>query len=402
MVNQQRRRESELGMTLRGKTAIIGAADTEVGVIKHLGATQLCVDAILRALDDAGLDKSAIDGLVTCNSMAEPYMYHAEAVAEYLQIFPRYCVSVGAGGGTTFTALHQAASAIASGFCQTVVIAMADSLRSGLSRERALAMQSATGHPQFERPYGAPVPGYYALIAQAHMHEYGTTPEQLAAVAVSGRKHAARNPAAQMRTPITIDDVLNSRLIADPLHLLDCSLVSDGGAAVILTSAERARDAKQAPVYLLGVGEGHNHEHISQARSLTTSAAVESGKRAYEMAGVLPRDIDFAGIYDCFTPVVIIELEDLGFCGKGEGGAFVAAGNTMPGGSLPVNTHGGLLSHCHPGNPGSMFALTEAVIQMRGQAGERQLEKADLALVHGQGGIMSSHCTIILGCEGSQ
>lgn len=389
-------------MTLNGKTAIVGAADTEVGVIKHMGATQLCVDAILRVLADAGIAKGEVDGLVTCNSMAEPYMYHAETIAEYLQIFPRYCVSVGAGGGTTFTALHQAASAIASGICHTVVIAMADSLRSGLSRERALAMQSSTGHSQFERPYGAPVPGYYALIAQAHMQEFGTTPEQLAAVAVSTRKHAERNPAAQMRTPISIADVLNSRLIADPLHLLDCSLVSDGGAAIVMTSAERARDFRHPPVYLLGVGEGHNHEHISQAHSLTTSAAVESGQRAYAMAGVGPRDIDFAGIYDCFTPVVLIELEDLGFCAKGEGGPFVAAGNIEPGGSLPVNTHGGLLSHCHPGNPGSMFALTEAVIQLRGQAGARQLAKADIALVHGQGGIMSSHCTIILGREGAR
>ncbi len=388
-----------MSRSLRGRTAIVGAADTEVGVIKHMGATQLCIEAILRALADAGIDKNAVDGLVTCNSMAEPYMYHAEAVAEYLQIFPRYCVSVGAGGGTTFTALHQAASAIASGICHTVVVAMADSLRSGMTRERALAMQSASGHPQFERPYGLPVPGYYALIAQAHMHEYGTTPEQLAAVAVSTRKHAMRNPAAQMRSPITVEDVLNSRLIADPLHLLDCSLVSDGGAAVVVTSAERALDFKQRPVYLLGAGEGHGHEHISQARSLTTSAAADAGRRAYEMAGLGPRDIDFAQLYDCFTPVVLIELEDLGFCEKGEGGPFVAAGSIEPGGPLPVNTHGGLLSHCHPGNPGSMFALTEAVTQLRGQAGERQVAKADVALVHGQGGIMSSHCTVILGRE---
>ncbi len=385
--------------SLRGRTAIVGAADTEVGVVKHMGATQLCVDAILRALADAGLDKSGIDGLVTCNSMAEPYLYHAETIAEYLQIFPRYCISVGAGGGTTFTALHQAASAIASGICHTVVIAMADSLRSGMSRQRALAMQSSTGHPQFERPYGAPVPGYYALLAQAHMHEFGTSAEHLAAVAVAMRKHAARNPTAQMRAPISIDDVLASRMIADPLHLLDCSLVSDGGSAVVVTSAERARDFKHKPVYLLGVGEGHAHEHISQARSLTTSAAVDSGRRAFDMAGVGPRDIDFAQLYDCFTPVVLIELEDLGFCAKGEGGPFVAAGSIDPGGPLPVNTHGGLLSHCHPGNPGSMFALTEAVTQLRGAAGERQVSQANLALVHAQGGIMSSHCTIVLGRE---
>lgn len=385
--------------TLRGRVAIVGAADTEVGTVPHLGSSQLCIDAILRALADAGIGKDAVDGLVTCNSMAEPYMYHAEAMAEYLQIFPRYCVSVGAGGGTTFTALHQAASAIASGICETVVIAMADSLRSGLTRERAMAMQSSSGHPQFESPYGATVPAYYALIAQAHMHEFGTTPEQLAAVAVSMRGHAVRNPAAQMREPIRIGDVLGSRLIADPLHLLDCSLVSDGGAAVVLTSLERARDFPHPPVVLLGVGEGHGHEHISQARSLTTSAAAEAGRRAYAMARIRPRDVDFAQLYDCFTPVVLVELEDLGFCAKGEGGPFVAAGNIGPGGSLPVNTHGGLLSHCHPGNPGSMFALTEAVLQLRGQAGERQLAKAELALVHGQGGIMSSHCTVILGRE---
>jgi acetyl-CoA acetyltransferase len=166
-----------------------------------------------------------------------------------------------------------------------------------------------------------------------------------------------------------------------------------------MTSAARVRDFRQPPVYLLGAGEGHSHEHISQARSLTTSAAAEAGRRAFAMAGLGPADVDLAQLYDCFTPVVIIELEDLGFCAKGEGGAFVAAGNTGPGGALPVNTHGGLLSHCHPGNPGSMFALTEAVLQLRGQAGARQLAKADIALVHGQGGIMSSHCTILLGRE---
>jgi acetyl-CoA acetyltransferase len=387
--------------TLRGKTVIIGAADTQVGVVPHMGATQLCIEAILHALQDAGIDKAEVDGLITCNSMADPYLYHAEAMAEYLQIFPSYCASIGAGGGTTFAAVQQAACAIVSGVCQTVVIASADSLRSGLSRERAMAAQSSTGHPQFESPYGAPVPAFYALIARAHMHEFGTTAEQLAAVAVSTRLHAVRNPAAQMRTPITIEEVLNSRMIADPLHLLDCSLVSDGGSAIVMTSAERARDRRQKPVYILGTGEGHSHEHISAARSLTRSAAAEAGKRAYQMAGVGPQDVDFAELYDCFTPVVLIELEDLGFCAKGEGGAFVASGVTQPGGSFPVNTHGGLLSHCHPGNPGSMFALTEAVLQLRGQAGERQLDKANLALVHAQGGIMSSHCTLILGRESS-
>jgi acetyl-CoA acetyltransferase len=202
-----------------------------------------------------------------------------------------------------------------------------------------------------------------------------------------------------MREPITVDDVIESRLIADPLHLLDCSLVSDGGSAVIMTSAERARDFPHYPVYLLGVGEGHGHEHISQAHDLTASAARQSGAAAYAMAGLGPSDIDLAQLYDCFTPTVLVELEDLGFCDKGEGGSLVDSGALLPGGSLPVNTHGGLLSHCHPGNPGSMFALTESVWQLRGDAGERQVPAAETALVHAQGGIMSSHTTLILGRE---
>jgi acetyl-CoA acetyltransferase len=387
--------------SLRGKVAIVGAADTPVGVVPELGATQLCIDAARRVLKDAGISKDQVDGLVTCNSMAEPYMYHAEAMAEYLQIFPRYCISVGAGGGTTFSILHHAASAIVTGMCDTVLISMADSLRSGLSREQAMLMQSSTGHAQFEQPYGATVPAYYALIAQAHMARFGTTEEQFARIAVACRRHASLNPAAQMRDLITVDDVVNSRMIADPLHLLDCSLVSDGGSAVILTSAERAADFPHAPVYLLGVGEGHGHEHISQAQSLTTSAAVESGQRAYAMAGLGPGDMDFAQLYDCFTPTVLVELEDLGFCEKGEAGSFVESGAIELGGSLPVNTHGGLLSHCHPGNPGSMFALTETVTQLRRGAGERQVANAEVAMVHAQGGIMSSHTSLILGREAS-
>jgi acetyl-CoA acetyltransferase len=385
--------------SLRNKIAIVGAADTEVGAVPHLSATQLYVKAARLALADAGITKNEIDGLISCVSFAEPFMYHAEMLAEYMQIFPRYCITAPSGGGTTLAMIHHAASAIATGMCHTILMTMADSQLSGLSRDRAIEAMASAGHPQFERPYGPPIPAFYALIAQAHAHAYGTTAAQRAAVAVACRKHAALNPAAQMRTPITVDDVLNSRMICDPLHLLDCSLVSDGGAAIVMTAAERARDFKRRPVYLLGIGEGHSHEHLSQAHSLTTSAAVEAGARAYEMAGVTPHDIDVAEVYDCFTPVVIIELEDLGFCGKGEGGAFVEGGRIELGGSIPVNTHGGLLSHCHPGHPGSLFGVTEAVRQLRGECGARQVKDARLALVHGQGGFMSSHCTAIFGSE---
>ena len=382
-----------------GKVAIVGAADTEVGVIPGRTPMELGVEAALAAIADAGLKKRDIDGLVTCNAMAQPMMYHAEATAEYLQIFPRYCIAAGAGGGTTFSIIHHAASAIATGMADIVVVAMADSMRSGLTRDQAMLVQAATGHPEFEQPYGPTVPAYYALIAQAHMAEFGTTQEQFAGIAVACREHAARNPAAQMRELITIEDVLESRMIADPLHLLDCSLVSDGGSAIVLTSAERAADMSQTPIYLLGAGEAHSHEHISAARNLTTSAAKEAGQRAFEMSGLRPTDMDFAQLYDCFTPTVLVELEDLGFCKKGEGGAFVESGALLPGGSLPVNTHGGLLSHSHPGNPGSMFALTESVVQLRGEANDRQVANAKNALVHAQGGIMSSHTALVLGSE---
>lgn len=385
------------GNSLRGQVAIVGAADSSLGVVPGRTPMELCVEAALGALADAGLEKHEVDGLVTCNAMAQPMLYHAEAMAEYLQIFPRYCIAAGAGGGTTFSIIHHAASAIVTGMADVVLVAMADSMRSGLTRDQAMLVQASTGHPEFEQPYGPTVPAYYALVAQAHMAEYGTTEEDFAAIAVAGRQHAAHNPTAQMREPITVEDVLASRMIADPLHLLDCSLVSDGGAAVVLTSAERAKDMQKTPVYLLGAGEGHHHEHISQARNLTTSAAKEAGERAYAMAGLGPEAMDFAQLYDCFTPTVLIELEDLGFCAKGEGGEFAASGALAPGGTLPVNTHGGMLSHCHPGNPGSMLALTETVWQLRHEAGERQVPNANTALVHAQGGIMSSHTALVLG-----
>jgi acetyl-CoA acetyltransferase len=384
---------------LRGKVAIAGAADTLVGRVPDRTPMQLCAQAGIAALADAGLGKDDVDGLVTCNAMAQPYMYPGEALAEYLQVFPSYCVGLGAGGAAAFSAIAQASLAIAAGLCDTVLVVMADSLRSGLSREQAMTLQASAGHPEFETPYGLTAPALYALLARAHMHRYGTTPEQFASVAVSCRAHAARHPHAEKREPLTVDDVLASRMIAEPLHLLDCSLVSDGGAAVVLTSAERARDLRRPPVYLLGFGEGHRHEHVSQAHSLTTSAAAESGRQAFSMAGVAPADIDVAGLYDCFTPVVLVQLEDLGLCPPGEAGEFAAAGHIGPGGSLPVNTHGGLLSHSHPGNPGSMFHLTEMVAQLRRDAGARQVADAEVALVHAQGGTMSSHCTLILAGE---
>jgi acetyl-CoA acetyltransferase len=385
--------------SLRNQVAIIGVGDTEVGVVRHLSGTELQVKAARLALQDAGVSKDQVDGLITGRPMVEPRTHHAEMLAEYMQIFPGHCVTATGGGGTTITYL--AAEAIASGRCEMVVATVGDNQLSGLTRNKAVQMMSETGHPQFEQPFGLTVPGYHALVANAHAHAYGTTMEQRAAVAVACRKHASLGSAAHMRDPITIDDVLNSKMISHPLHLLDCSLVSDGGAAIVMTSAERARDFKKKPVYLLGVGEGHWHEHVSAARSLTTSAATVSGACAYKMAGLGPKDIDVAELYDCFTSVVIIELEDLGFCAKGEGGRFVEDGRIELGGELPINTHGGLLSYCHSGAPAGIFHVTEAVRQLRGECGPRQVKDAEVALVHAQSGVLSKHTTLIFGNEQS-
>jgi len=379
------------------KVAIVGVGETEVGRVPSLSATQMYVKACRLALADAGLTNKDVDGVITANSWSEPHFYHAEWIAEYLGILPSHCLTVGTGGGTIIAAMHHAASAIASGLCQTVLIAAADNWLSAFSREKMVELMAANaGHPQFEIPYGSFVPALYALFATAHMKRYGTTAEQFANVAVIERRHATLHPGAQMRVPITVADVLASKEVATPLHLLDCALISDGGGAILLTAAERARDLRAQPVFLLAVSEAHRHEHVSQAKSLTETAAHESGARAFELADISPSDIDVAMLYDPFTFAVVMFLEDLGFCDRGAGGSFVEAGEIQLGGRLPVNTNGGLLSYAHPGNPGALLLALEAVRQLRRECSERQVSDASLALVHGEGGIMSSHCTAIL------
>lgn len=385
---------------LRGSGAIVGVGETAVGRVPDLSATQMYVQACRRALDDAGLTNKDIDGVITANSWSQPHYYHAEWMAEYLGIQPRCCLTVATGGGTIVAALNHAVNAIEAGLCQTVLLAAADNWLSAFTREKMVELMARNaGHPQFEIPYGSFVPALYALYGQAHMKRYGTTADQFAKVAVTARKHAVLHPGAQMRTAITTTDVIESKKIADPLHLLDCALVSDGGAAIVITSAERARDSRAKPVYVLGFGEAHQHEHVTQAVSLTETAAAESGARAFEMANLTPKDIDLAMLYDPFTPTVVIFLEDLGFCQRGEGGAFVESGETELGGCLPVNTNGGLLSYAHPGNPGSLLLTVEAVRQLRNECGPRQVKDPTIALVHAEGGIMSSHATAIFGNE---
>jgi acetyl-CoA acetyltransferase len=317
-------------------------------------------------------------------------------VAQGLGIRPGYLATLDVAGASGTAMVHHAAMAVATGQAKTVLCVAGQNQLTNASRDATVAQLAAvaSAHPEYEVPYGPLIPTLYALVAQRHMHEYGTTSEQMAEVAVAIRGHAALNPLAHKREPITVADVLNSKMITTPLHLLDCAIVSDGAAAFVVTAR---KDLRKKPIKVLGQGYGFTHAYIGEHDHITTTGAVQSGREAFAMAGVKPSDIDVAELYDCFTITVIAELEDLGFCKKGEGGAFVEGGRIRLGGELPVTTHGGLLSAVHPGLAGGMFHVVEAVRQLRGECGARQVKDAELALAHGNGGIIGIHCTLILG-----
>lgn len=385
--------------SLKNKIAIVGVGESDIGRVPHMSGLGLNAQAAKRALDDAGLKVSDIDGLLTAYSFTEPYFMLGSVICEYLGLKPRYNASLIAGGASPAVMLKHAAEAIVAGQAETILVCAGENRATGVSRDAAVAALMAVGHPYFEQPYGTSIPGFYAMIAKRHMHMYGTTREQLAHVAVNTRNHALLHPGAHMKKPLTLQEVIDAKPIADPLGMLDCCLISDAGGAFIVTSASRARDLKSKPIYLQGIGENHTHEHLMCAPSLTQFGAVESGRIAYQMAGLKPADIDVAELYDCFTIVPIIELEELGFCKPGEGGAFFAEGHARIGGKLPVNTHGGMLSHAHAGAAGGLFGIVEAVRQLRGGLGARQVDGAEVALVHNEGGILSSHCTLILASD---
>jgi acetyl-CoA acetyltransferase len=379
--------------------AIAGVGTSRVGQVADRSALQLQADAAQAALADAGLRMTDIDGLLTTPVRVEHWNMPCGVVANHLGVKASYLSTVDVAGASGCAMIHQAAMAVATGQASAVLCVAGQNLLTHGSRAKAVKSMAEGGsaHPQFEVPYGPIVPSLYALVAQRHMHEFGTTPEQMAEVAVTLRRHASLNPNAHKRELITVSDVLKSRMITAPLHILDCAIVSDGAAAAIVTSIERARDLKKRPVHLLGQGYGLRHSHIGEHVDLMSTGAVDSGRGAFKSAGLTPVDIDVAQIYDCFTITVIIELEDLGFCKKGEGGQFVEGGRIGIGGELPVTTHGGLLSGGHPGLGGGFFHVVEAVRQLRGEAAGRQVCDAEVALVHGNGGVISIHCTIILG-----
>lgn len=379
---------------LRGAIAIVGAAESDwVGKLPHKSALTLHMEAAHNALADAGLRKQDVDAVFTAGRNM------ANEVPEYLGIRPRYVDGTQMGGCSFMAHVEHAMAGIVAGLFDVALITHGES---GYSRVGMPATRwgEDSNNAQFELLYGhaGPTTGY-GLVATRHMHVYGTTKEQMAEVAVATRKWAALNPRAFLRDPITIDDVLSSRLIAWPFNLLDCCLVTDGGAAIVVTSAERAKDLRKPPVYVLGTGEAVTHQMVSQMPNFDRwDAAMVSGERAFSMAGVKHEDIDVCELYDAFTIVPILALEALGFCKPGEGGPFVSGQRTAPGGDFPMNTNGGGLSYTHTGMYG-MFAIVEAVRQLRGECGPRQVPNAKVALCHGTGGTWSSAATLILSTE---
>lgn len=381
--------------SLRGSAAIAGVATFGCGEAPGYTDMELLANAARAAVADAGLKMSDIDGLCTASGGATMW---AMPVVEYLGIRPTYIDSTMIGGSSFIAHLLPAMQALQSGQCNAVLACYGSAQRTAtFGRKEIVASRRYLDPQPYETPYEPMLPlSAYALAASRHMHQYGTTRRQLAEVAVAARRWAQRNPEAFMREPLSIDDVLGARMVSDPLTVRDSCLVTDGGGAYVLVRADRARDLPCTPVYVLGNGTAVWNRQISSMPDLTVTAARDSGHAAFAMAGLAPKDIDVVQLYDAFTINVLLFLEDLGFCAKGEGGAFVEGGAIGPGGRLPVNTNGGGLSCVHPGMYG-IFALIEAVRQLRGEGGERQVPGVKTAIAHGNGGTLSSQSTAVLG-----
>lgn len=382
--------------------SIIGWGETSFGELPDQDYHDLVEEAAYEALERADLRPGDVDGFITTPRIGQDdsSVVGAATLAEHLGLMPglRYASLGAVGGATHIQHLAQAAQAIEDGFVENVLILSVDNLATGIGRDAAVRAMANVGHPEFEQPYGPLIPSMYALAAKKHMDEFGTTSRQLAEVAAIGYKHAAEQPdhRSQTHTMKSPDEILESPMIASPLTLDQCSLVSDGGGALVVTDAEMAHEQHDAPIDILGVGEYTTHESISQMPDLTETGARQAGEQAFERAGVTHDDIDVIEIYDCFTITVLLALEDLGFCEKGESGELVESGELELGGKWPMNTHGGQLAQAHSGSPAGMMHITEAVRQLRGEADPTQVPDAETALVHGNGGALSTQTAGIL------
>jgi acetyl-CoA acetyltransferase len=371
---------------------ITGVGLTRFGSLPGRGALDLMSDAADAALIDAGLRRENIDGLICGYATTLPHLMLSTVFAEHFGLQPHYAHAIQLGGATSFAMAMLAHHLVDSGAARNVLVVAGENRLTGQGRDAAVQALAQVGHPDYELPLGPTIPAYYGLVASRYMHEYGVAEAELAELAVLMRRHAARHPGAQFRTPITVADVMGSKPIAAPLKLLDCCPVSDGGAACVI-SRERIG---AAGVRILGAGQAHTHQHVSAAASLTAFGAAPAVARACAAAQVTLEDVTYLAIYDSFTITLAILLEEIGICGRGEAGVQARAGRFDHDGALPLNTHGGLLSYGHCGVGGAMAHLVETQLQMTGRAGARQTRDPTLALVHGDGGVLSSHVSLIV------
>jgi acetyl-CoA acetyltransferase len=375
---------------LSGKAVIAGVGHTAFGKLDGRSTVSLNVEAIRKALADAGVEKNQIDGLFVKAPTSRFEMMYAQKLAEAMALQPRIGGVWDHGGASNISMISYAAMAIEAGQCEIAVVALADNPATGSRQayEKSYGDDDSATYGWFGTPAG------YAMIAQRHLQQYGTPNDGLGAIAVACRKHGAANPNAQLRKPLTLEQYRQSRMIVEPLRRDDCCLVSDGAAAVVVMSAERAKAMKIAkPVPILGFGQGQTSWDVVQRTDLTSTAAKMSAETAFRMAGLTPDDIDVAQIYDCFTIAALMTLEDYGFCAKGQGGHWVQDGRIELGGDLPINTSGGLLSET--GMPGLQLVI-EGVRQIRGES-VNQVKGARKCIVSNQGGVMHTHSTLILG-----
>ena len=385
-------------MSQRREAAIVGIHEYPLRVAPGVSSLQIKAASAAKALSDAGLNWQDVDAVYDTGTHQN---IGGLGISEYLGLKPDLIDTTSVGGSSYEFQANHAATMIATGKANVALLtygSTAHSDRRAIGTGGATGQGSPTPFNNMEDPWGMTLISNYGMVKARHMHQYGTSREQLAEIAVAARAWAAKNPKAMMRDALSIDEVLAARMVSDPLTVADCCLITDGAGALIMTRADRAKDFPNKPAYVLGVAADASHDQIAQMEDLTVTAAARSGPRAYEMAAMGPSDMDVLELYDAFTINTLLFLEDLGFCKKGEGGAFVEGGHIAPGGGLAVNTNGGGLSCVHPGMYG-IFLLCEAVEQLRGSAGARQVAGAETALVHGNGGTLSTQVTAIFGTE---
>lgn len=388
-------------MPSKPQVAIVGVGEAMGGRATGKTTIQLYAEAFASLIQDCPIAPSEIDAVLTSSPDAEPHHMFSTWLTEYLGLHPKFTSAVQMGGATPHSNIALATALVESGRCKMVMVADGDNRATKFSRQDKIqAMSSQVGHlssieppHEFDGPFGPTAPALYGMMATRHMHEHGTTPEQFARIAVAFRRHGALNDRAQLRKPVTVDEVLASPVIAWPLHRDECALISDWGSAVLVTTADRARELRRNPVYLLGLGQAHQGYNSYQAPSITTFPIRQSADEAFESAGITRQEVDVLELYDSFTSTVMVTLEDMQFCATGEGGAFVESGNIDLGGSLPTNTHGGLLSY----NGGHGHFIVEATRQLRGECGDRQVPAAKIAVSQGTAALASSSITLVLG-----